>query len=81
MTVTMSEQRMPQHSRRTRTSDCTSSYKVVISGHCDERGSEDYNVALGSNRADGVRDQLVKLGIARDRIKDHQLRQGEALLY
>jgi peptidoglycan-associated lipoprotein len=45
------------------------SYKVVISGHCDERGSEDYNVALGSNRADGVRDQLVKLGIARDRIK------------
>ncbi len=45
------------------------SYKVVISGHCDERGSEDYNMALGSNRADGVRDQLVKLGIARDRIK------------
>jgi peptidoglycan-associated lipoprotein len=46
-----------------------SSYKVVISGHCDERGSEDYNMALGSSRADGVRDQLVKLGIARDRIK------------
>ena len=45
------------------------SYKVVISGHCDERGSEDYNMALGSSRADGVRDQLVKLGIARDRIK------------
>jgi peptidoglycan-associated lipoprotein len=45
------------------------SFKVVISGHCDERGSEDYNMALGSSRADGVRDQLVKLGIARDRIK------------
>jgi peptidoglycan-associated lipoprotein len=45
------------------------SYKVVISGHCDERGSEDYNMALGSNRADGVRDQLVKLGVARGRIK------------
>lgn len=45
------------------------SYKVVISGYCDERGSEDYNMALGSNRADGVRDQLVKLGVARDRIK------------
>lgn len=45
------------------------SYKVVISGHCDERGSEDYNMALGSNRADGVRDQLVKLGIASNRIK------------
>ena len=45
------------------------SYKIVISGHCDERGSEEYNMALGSNRADGVRDQLVKLGIPRDRIK------------
>jgi peptidoglycan-associated lipoprotein len=45
------------------------SYKIVISGHCDERGSEDYNMALGSNRADGVRDQLVKLGIASNRIK------------
>jgi len=45
------------------------SYKVTISGHCDERGSGDYNLALGSSRADAVRDQLVKLGIARDRIK------------
>jgi peptidoglycan-associated lipoprotein len=45
------------------------SYKVVISGHCDERGSEDYNLALGSSRANGVRDQLVTLGIAHDRIK------------
>ena len=45
------------------------SYKFVVSGHCDERGSEDYNMALGSSRADGVRDHLVKLGIAGDRIK------------
>jgi len=45
------------------------SYKIAISGHCDERGSGDYNMALGSNRADGVRDQLVKLGIASNRIK------------
>jgi len=44
-------------------------YRVIISGHCDERGSEDYNMALGSNRADGVRDQLVNLGVTRDRIK------------
>jgi peptidoglycan-associated lipoprotein len=44
-------------------------YKVIISGHCDERGSEDYNMALGSNRADGVRDQLVNFGVTRDRIK------------
>jgi peptidoglycan-associated lipoprotein len=44
-------------------------YKIVISGYCDERGSEDYNMALGSSRADGVRDQLQKLGIGRERIK------------
>lgn len=44
-------------------------FKVVISGHCDERDSVDYNITLGSSRADGVRDQLVKLGIASDRIK------------
>jgi len=42
---------------------------VIISGHCDERGSADYNLALGSSRANGVRDQLVKLGIASARIK------------
>jgi peptidoglycan-associated lipoprotein len=46
-----------------------SNYKVVISGHCDERGSADYNVALGSSRANAVRDELVKLGVASDRIK------------
>jgi peptidoglycan-associated lipoprotein len=44
-------------------------YKLMISGHCDERGSEEYNLALGSNRADTVRDQLVRLGISTDRIK------------
>lgn len=44
-------------------------YKLTISGHCDERGSEEYNLALGSNRADSVRDQLVSLGVSADRIK------------
>jgi len=44
-------------------------FKVLISGHCDERGSEDYNLALGTNRADGVRAQLQKLGISADRIR------------
>lgn len=43
--------------------------KITVSGHCDERGSEDYNLALGSNRADTVRDQLVALGVGKDRIK------------
>jgi len=44
-------------------------YKLLISGHCDERGSEDYNLALGDNRADAVRDQLERLGISADRIR------------
>ena len=43
--------------------------KITISGHCDERGSEEYNLALGSNRADTVRDQLVSMGVSKDRIK------------
>ncbi len=45
------------------------SYKIVISGFCDERGSEEYNMALGSSRANAVRDELQKLGISPDRMK------------
>jgi peptidoglycan-associated lipoprotein len=44
-------------------------YKLLISGHCDERGSEEYNLGLGDNRADAVRDDLGKLGISADRIR------------
>jgi len=44
-------------------------YKLVISGHCDERGSEGYNLALGDKQADTVRDQLESLGVASDRIR------------
>ena len=43
--------------------------KLLISGHCDERGSEEYNLALGDGRADTVRDQLEQLGIKADRIR------------
>lgn len=43
--------------------------KLVISGHCDERGSEDYNLTLGDNRARVVRDQLERMGISGDRIQ------------
>ena len=45
------------------------SYRIIISGHCDERGSSDYNLALGASRADGVREQLQKLGISPGRMK------------
>ena len=43
--------------------------KLVIEGHCDERGSEEYNIALGQNRATDVRDALIKAGVSADRIK------------
>ncbi|RMD85543.1 MAG: peptidoglycan-associated lipoprotein Pal [Candidatus Dadabacteria bacterium] len=42
--------------------------KVEIEGHCDERGTSEYNLALGSRRARAVRDALVGLGISADRL-------------
>jgi peptidoglycan-associated lipoprotein len=42
---------------------------ILIAGHCDERGSEEYNLALGDNRANAVKADLVKMGISADRIK------------
>jgi peptidoglycan-associated lipoprotein len=43
--------------------------KLLISGHCDERGSEDYNLTLGDSRAGTVARQLERLGIQADRIR------------
>jgi peptidoglycan-associated lipoprotein len=43
--------------------------QLVLEGHCDERGSEDYNMALGQNRAEQVKEALVKQGVSADRIK------------
>jgi peptidoglycan-associated lipoprotein len=42
--------------------------KVEIEGHCDERGTVEYNLALGAKRSKAVRDFLVSLGIAADRL-------------
>jgi len=36
---------------------------IVIEGHCDERGSDDYNIALGERRAGAVRKYLYNLGV------------------
>lgn len=36
---------------------------MVLEGHCDERGTEDYNLALGQRRADAVRSYLMDLGV------------------
>ncbi len=41
---------------------------VKIEGHCDERGTEEYNRALGEHRALAVREQLIAAGIAPDRV-------------
>ncbi|HVP38034.1 MAG TPA: peptidoglycan-associated lipoprotein Pal [Candidatus Saccharimonadales bacterium] len=42
--------------------------KVEVEGHCDERGSVEYNLALGERRANNVRDYLVSYGISSGRI-------------
>ena len=39
-------------------------YKLTIEGHCDERGSEAYNLALGDARAKAAKDYLVQVGIS-----------------
>ncbi len=41
---------------------------VTVEGHCDERGSREYNLALGEERAKAVRDVLVRNGVAASRI-------------
>lgn len=46
-----------------------SNIKVVIGGYCDERGSDEYNLALGQNRADAAKTALVTAGVAADRIR------------
>jgi peptidoglycan-associated lipoprotein len=42
--------------------------KVVVEGHCDERGSTEYNLALGDRRAAAVKQYLISLGIGADRV-------------
>jgi peptidoglycan-associated lipoprotein len=43
--------------------------KVVIGGYCDERGSNEYNLALGQNRADAAKNALVSAGVATTRLR------------
>jgi peptidoglycan-associated lipoprotein len=42
--------------------------RVTVEGHCDERGSDEYNMALGDRRASAVKDALVNLGVPGDRL-------------
>jgi len=43
-------------------------FSITVEGHCDERGTREYNIALGERRADSVKKFLVQNGIDADRI-------------
>jgi peptidoglycan-associated lipoprotein len=43
--------------------------RVVIGGYCDERGSDEYNLALGQRRADATKNAMVTAGVGADRIR------------
>ena len=45
-----------------------SDVSVIIEGHCDERGTREYNLALGEKRAQAVKNYLISLGISSDRV-------------
>lgn len=44
-------------------------FHVLIEGHCDERGTEEYNLALGERRANETLKYLIELGVAKERLK------------
>jgi peptidoglycan-associated lipoprotein len=43
--------------------------KIVLEGHCDERGSDEYNLALGDSRVQAVKRELMRLGVKADRFQ------------
>ncbi len=45
------------------------SIKVIIEGHCDERGTREYNIALGEKRANSAKSYLISKGVDSSRIK------------
>ena len=44
-------------------------YKLVVEGHADERGTREYNLALGARRANSVKEYLISLGVSGDRLQ------------
>ena len=46
----------------------TPGFQIIIEGHCDERGTREYNLALGERRANSVKEFLVSLGVEPGRI-------------
>ncbi len=47
--------------------------RVLIEGHCDSRGTSEYNLALGERRAAGAKEYIVKLGVAASRLESVSL--------
>ena len=45
--------------------------RITVEGHCDERGSTEYNLALGTSRADAVKNALIQAGVSGGRIKTY----------
>ncbi|HEV3512607.1 MAG TPA: OmpA family protein [Candidatus Sulfotelmatobacter sp.] len=45
------------------------SIQVLVEGHCDDRGSEEYNLALGTSRAESLKKSLTAQGVPADRVK------------
>ena len=41
----------------------------MVEGHCDERGTREYNLALGERRANAVKEYLVSQGVSADRVR------------
>lgn len=46
-----------------------STVELLIEGHCDERGTVEYNIALGEKRAESAKSYVVSLGVSADKIK------------
>ncbi len=60
---TLNEAAMSTVRNQARWLQANSSVSVVIEGHADERGTRDYNLALGARRATAVRDALISMGV------------------
>ena len=45
-----------------------SDVSIIVEGHCDERGTREYNLALGEKRAQSVKNYIISLGISSDRV-------------
>lgn len=52
---------------------------VVIEGHCDERGTNEYNIALGDRRANSAKNYVANLGVAADRLSTISYGEERAL--